>query len=333
MAQGKSHSWLLSKRSLFGALLLVFSLLCLASVLVLRGAASLSSGFAQAEREAGESAVKLELSAAEDNAVLPMLDKKLLKKIKTVYVLPGGGSTEPSGKRGYPEWTRRRVVAAHEHYLQENKPRSSIFFALSAGSLNAPNLLQEDGRTVFECQHMINHLISLGVPSEKIFGDTMSWDTVGNGLTLRLLLEGLLIFTEDTSSTNNLDQERREEATALLHRSRKRFGTINVEVFISDFHANRVKEVFSWVLALEPSLSDQINFHINSVDSVGIEWPTAESFNGRVAHEERGVEMVRALAKSIRTAHQLQAYMLLGGHKGLRDYLHGNYQISKGGGW
>jgi len=51
-------------------------------------------------------------------------------------VIPGGGS----GQNGYPEWTKTRTLAAHEHYLSLEKGEYNVtaaaFLALSAGSLN-----------------------------------------------------------------------------------------------------------------------------------------------------------------------------------------------------
>ena len=93
----------------------------------------------------------------------------------TVYLIPGGGSDRGT----YPEWSKQRTLAAFEHSKQYP---NSVFLALSAGSLNAPNGRLDDGRVRFECQAMVDQLVDLGVPRERVFGDFMSWDTVANAL-------------------------------------------------------------------------------------------------------------------------------------------------------
>jgi hypothetical protein len=123
----------------------------------------------------------------------------VLRHVRTVYVIPGGGSgsagATETNTTDYPEWTRRRVVDAVTHWKRKHEAQSdAIFLTLSAGSMNSPNKRYDDGRIKFECQHTMDHLKSLGVPANRVFGDMLSWDTVTNGLTLRLFLEGVLAY-------------------------------------------------------------------------------------------------------------------------------------------
>lgn len=141
-------------------------------------------------------------------ASIPNINSKFWESIDTVYVIPGGGSGIPlynisSTKSksvfdspGYPEWTRKRTSQAYEHYSQQSvdQQKRSIFLALSTGSLNAPNLLFDDRRIMFECHHIIQHIIALGVPKEQVHGDFISWDTVTNGFSLRLFVEAMFVF-------------------------------------------------------------------------------------------------------------------------------------------
>ena len=229
-----------------------------------------------------------------------------------IYVIVGGG---PGRKVdvGYPEWTKRRTLAAYEQYdsSSEQDKKKSIFFALSAGSMNGPNLVQEDGRIIFECQHIIKHLLELGVPQEIIFGDFISWDTIGNALTLRLAIEGLQSLSKSNTNSNNISSNRIKPPA------------IKLEVFTSDFHQNRVQTIFHWVLGLHPSLlPETVTMAINVHNGQGIYWGSAELFKQRLAHENAAIEHIEELKKSIKTFSQLFAYVLLGGHKGYSNYLH-----------
>mmetsp|Transcript_21159 Transcript_21159/g.19273 ORF Transcript_21159/g.19273 Transcript_21159/m.19273 type:complete len:155 (+) Transcript_21159:234-698(+) len=148
-----------------------------------------------------------------------------VSSVNTVYVIPGGGSTNEQGEQGYPKWTEQRTIAAVNHYKESQDKQSSIFLALSAGSLNSPNIKLSDNsnRIQFECMSTMSHLKELLIPHEIIFGDFISWDTVSNGLVLRMFLEGLLDLRKETN-------------------------VLVVQVFISDFHSERVSETFNWVL-------------------------------------------------------------------------------------
>jgi hypothetical protein len=98
---------------------------------------------------------------------------------KVIYVLPGGGSgvssstnlTSNSGfENFYLLWTKQRVEAAFKHFTSYGS-KESIFLALSAGSLNAPNAQSlETGNIVFECQHIMQYLRDLGVNDGLIYG-------------------------------------------------------------------------------------------------------------------------------------------------------------------
>lgn len=122
---------------------------------------------------------------------IPNVDSTFWSKIDTLLVIPGGGSGLPlhnasSAKStafetaGYPEWTRRRTSTAFEFYQTHRKSNgnkdneessamedSMVFLALSAGSLNAPNVLFDDRRVMFECQHTMQHLLALGVHPKR----------------------------------------------------------------------------------------------------------------------------------------------------------------------
>jgi len=190
-----------------------------------------------------------------------------LVNVDTVFVVPGGGS----GSSGLPEWSKRRLDAANLAFKAASASgKRPIFILLSAGSLNSPNLLQEDGRMIFECQHMMRYLVDqLNVDAKYIFGDFISWDTVSNGLTLRMFIEGLLAIQSDPFLLEEL---------AASHKKKK----IQLQVYISDFHAERVRAVFEWVLSLQPSLANDVVLTIHSVGSEGSSSLTLQTIEDKI---------------------------------------------------
>lgn len=259
---------------------------------------------------------------------------------RTVYVIPGGGSgvskDSQSADEAYPLWTKQRVDAAYNHYSQNGQKSNAIFIALSAGSLNAPNIRSSSGNIVFECQHIMNHLKQLGVKDNAIFGDFISWDTVGNGLTLRLYLEALLSVQSSYRKANDIDHEPNQRQQQISE-NRLASSPISIEVFISDFHADRVQAIFEWVLNLSPSLISGENhpfqLKVHSVSSKGVQWKSDQEFTARIEHERKATEQVHENAKHVKTFNEFKAFALLGPHKGIANYLHGKYIASKGGGW
>ena len=175
-----------------------------------------------------------------------------------------------------------------------------------------------DNRIIFECQHMINHLESLGISNNIIHGDFISWDTVSNGLSLRLFLEGLLSMQKNYQNQENFNKNLKT--------------IINLEVFISDFHAERVKLSFEWILSLKPSLNPFIRLKIHSVSSQGIQWKSITEFQERIEHEKQGIEQIKQNQAIIHSMKEFYGFLMFG-HKGIRSYLMNNYQKSKGVGW
>ena len=266
------------------------------------------------------------------------ISNEQMQKVSAIYVIPGGGS---SPDHGYPEWTKRRVAAAHKHYEKNHKDKeTAIFLALSAGSLNSANTLLNDKRIRFECQFTIQHLLQLGVPRRIIFGDTFSWDTVTNGLTLRMLVEGVQEYRgQDAHNFDVVPVETPAPGTsgttlaeAPASATRTVLKDLTLEVFISDFHADRVRESFQWILNLTPAVRS-VKLHINAVNSIGIQWPNSLDYIHRIEHEEAGTKKIQENAKKIKTLAQFYAFLTLGGHQGLHKYVHYDYQTSKGGGW
>ena len=297
-------------------------------------------------------------------------EQPLGEKEVTLYVIPGGGSgsgDEGEGVLNYPEWSRRRTIAAVEHAKQNRQPAKdkdgAYFLALSAGSLNSPNrLTNPSNQIIFECTHTINHLLDLGVPRERIFGDFMSWDTISNAMVLRMTLKGILEKNfgylvpgedeeEEEWSSNSFFWKFPNPRGSGTDNGPGPQGKVNVEVFISDFHLERVEAAFQWLLTVKPSLSPRVKMTMHSVGSEGIPglsffgqpdmWgnpaPVSETakaeFVLRQEHEKRGLEQIRANKKKIKSEGAFLSWMILGGHHGFSKYLDSSYHSSQGAGW
>jgi hypothetical protein len=195
--------------------------------------------------------------------------------------------------------------------------------------------------------HVVDHLKELGVPKHAVLGDLFSWDTVTNALTLRMTIQGLLAThrsSDGSSSSSSSGGSGRGSNNV-----NRRQHPLNVEVFISDFHAARVSVAFTWVLDLEPSLlskggsinsnnnndnNNKVVLNINKVNSEGIHWDSKDTFEARRKHEEAGVAQIEANRKKIKTMDELFAFLMLGGHGGLTNYLHKAHPAAaKGAGW
>lgn len=291
---------------------------------------------------------------------IPNINSDRMAKVRRLIVIPGGGGGAPKedpekedskdangnagssstvvhSNPGYPEWTKRRVIHSSDyfHTLSAEEQEATLFVLLSAGSFNTPNSVQAaDQRIIFECQHMIKHLVQMGVSKDHIYGDIFSWDTVTNGLSLRLFVEGLSSFAAHNAT----------------HRGHSTLGEdiLQVEVFISDFHKKRMETVLRWVLGLRPSLlvdpttspdkqfssfTPKVNLHIHSINSKNIPGLTEAALAERAKHEEKGVAMIRKQAQSITTIQEFYAFIMFGGHLGIRNYLMNDYIKSTGGGW
>jgi hypothetical protein len=92
-------------------------------------------------------------------------------------IIPGGG-VRPDGK--LPPWAAARFDRAVER--QPGGP----FIALSAGTPHLANPLDPTGRPVFEAYAGVRYLLELGVPSDCIFTEISSYDTIGNAYFARV---------------------------------------------------------------------------------------------------------------------------------------------------
>ena len=136
-----------------------------------------------------------------------------------------------------------------------------------------------------------------------------------NGLTLRMYVEALLD----------------SRVQRPLHSTPQ--PVLQIEVFISDFHVDRMQAAFEWILDLQPSLTHLVNMTMHSVPSSASTTLTPETREERRQHEAKGVHTLHQNRALIHTLPELYRFLLMGGHQGFRAYLLGGYERSTSAGY
>ena len=90
--------------------------------------------------------------------------------MKTIIILGGG-----SNKSGLPIWVKERCNLAIKLF---NKNYNII--VSSAGTYHHPNYLDKNGFPILESDLMANYLVKNGIPKNKIYKESTSYDTIGN---------------------------------------------------------------------------------------------------------------------------------------------------------
>lgn len=127
-------------------------------------------------------------------------------------VVPGGGVHEEGE---LPIWVQQRFD--HALTLWQGEP----FLCLSAGTVFKPLPRDNRGNPRFESVAGARYLRSKGIPPEKIFTETASYDTIGNAYFAR---------------TIHADPA----------------GWRRLLIVTSDFHGARTQAIFEWVFGLLP---------------------------------------------------------------------------------
>ena len=158
--------------------------------------------------------------------------------VRRVIVVPGGGPGAP-GDDGVPPWTRQRIEAASEAYAHSTRAKGedALVVCTSAGSMNAAQPRDaEDGHVLFESTLMAHMLMENGVAEEDIVCDFIPWDTVGNAWSVRLTLLAIL---GTLTNHHHRPSSRPRWWFPLSRLQTLEPKTMPVDVYISDFHAER----------------------------------------------------------------------------------------------
>ncbi|GMI29181.1 hypothetical protein TeGR_g9928 [Tetraparma gracilis] len=188
----------------------------------------------------------------------------------TILVLGGG---PPSSLLTLPSYVHPRVLAAAGLY--HSSPPGSKIICLSAGTAHVPQLscpTPSGGRPIYESASCAAVLAGLGVPTEDVFCEITSYDTIGN---IYFALTSFLL-----------------RAPALFPPS--------VVAVTSSFHLPRSKLVAEWVL----SLSDLPRYSVSMLDvpDVGLSESALAERRGK---EQKSIEYLNTVIPSITTSDQL----------------------------
>ena len=165
-----------------------------------------------------------------------------------------GGLT---GAGDLPDWVLDRVM-----YSVKHATRNDTLIFSSRYTLNLPPKIDPTGYPICEAKEMLKAYKSLGGLSTNLLLEVASTDTIGSAVFLRLLYSSIL-----------------ENETVL--------------VITSDFHVDRVKNIFDKVFTLQPAL-DGISLQFKSCT-------TKMHKEKRMQHERRSIETFREQFGSILT--------------------------------
>ena len=178
--------------------------------------------------------------------------------MSTILILGGGPPTTPESP---PTFVIPRIEKAASLYHSSSKKPKLV--CLSAGTAHLPPLMcpSPSGPPIYESTSCSSLLTTLDVPTESIYVETWSYDTIGN-------------------------------AYAALHHfvalQPHIFGT-DITVITSQFHITRTRIIFDWVFPKEYNLS------YISVDDEGVD---ETALSARYKRESDSIEgMKKAIEK------------------------------------
>lgn len=180
-------------------------------------------------------------------------------------IVPGGG-VRANGE--LPLWVQARFD--HALTLWQGEP----FLCLSAGTVFKPLPRDTVGHPIFESVAGATYLLARGVPPEKIFAETSSYDTIGNAYFARVV------------HTDPMEWRR------LL-------------IVTSDFHMARTEAIFRWLFGLPP-LALPYTLTFSPAPDGDIE---AAPLQQRQEKERAGLQRLLPLTEQIRTLPQFHHFL------------------------
>lgn len=178
-------------------------------------------------------------------------------------LIPGGGLSRSGELLSFVR-TRLDRAAAHS---------SEFYIPLSGGTPHVPQPLDGNGYPVFEAIPAARYLQERGIPRERIFPETSSYDTIGNAFFARAL---------------HADP-----------RGLRRLLVVN-----SEFHMPRTEAIFRWVFGAAPDSGYQLTFE--TTPNTGL---SEEALAFRAERERASLEVVLDLAARISTFADLHDWM------------------------
>jgi uncharacterized SAM-binding protein YcdF (DUF218 family) len=131
------------------------------------------------------------------------------------YIILGGGITKDNI---LPEWCIDRCNYVIQKY---NEHKVMNIICTSGGSYHNPNPLNDTGFTIHECDTLCEYLIKKGIPSEIIFKEWTSYDTIGNAYFSKLLLIDTYTWYDMVIVTSDFHFERSKNIFEYIFRDDK----------------------------------------------------------------------------------------------------------------
>jgi hypothetical protein len=166
-------------------------------------------------------------------------------------IVPGGGLRD-GGE--LPEYVKRRFDRA----LARESGESIV--PLSAWTMHRASLVDAAGRPVLESQAGSDYLKARGIPAQRIFCESTSYDTIGNGYFSRVQIVEPMRWRK------------------LL-------------IITSEFHMPRTEAIFRWIYSLDAPAPYELNFDATPDD--GLSYGAVVARRAREAESLRGVERLR----------------------------------------
>lgn len=190
------------------------------------------------------------------------IPSSIKEKLDTIIVLGGG---VPETVSDPPVYTKARCkVAAQVYKSVQTRNQSLRILALSAGTAHLPQLISPDGLPVWESTASASYLMNeLEVPSEHIYVETTSYDTISNAFFTR---------------TNFCD----------INNWKK------LLIVTNDFHMKRTMYIFQWIMNAEnPNEKQKINGYELYFLSVPDEGLSEVALKARYDKEEKSARNVK----------------------------------------
>eukprot|EP00439_Symbiodinium_sp_Y106_P070415 s2371_g12.t1 len=192
-----------------------------------------------------------------------------------LVVVPGGGLTAEGSP---PPWVRRRLQeAASLYFTYVRSGQRAAVIMLSAGTPHKP--MPRDPRSgfqVLEAEANARCLIrDFNVPSQDVFEESWSLDTIGNAYMLR---------------TTHTDIA----------------GWRRLTIISNQFHMPRIRAIFDKVFSLSPLPSRHYSLHYREVPNDGMAQDVLE---GRQAREAKSIENFRTTTAAMTTLQHMHAFL------------------------
>ena len=179
-------------------------------------------------------------------------------------LIPGGGFLLDGS---LPPWTIARLDKACSFQTQ-------IYGCLSGGTVHKSPPLDKQGFPIFESREAAKYLAAQGIPSDQIWTEISSYDTIGNAFFSRTLL------TEVTKLRRLL-------------------------IITSEFNMDRTKAAFEWIFGLSPpQIKYILDFEI--VPDLGL---TPTALVDRKKREKNSLKKLQETRAKITSLDQFQTWL------------------------